>query len=431
MARRPAALGETLLEVRDLKVWFPITEGLIRERHVGDVRAVDGVTFSLNRGETLGLVGESGCGKSTTGRAIVRLYKPTAGSILFDGQDVSGVEGAALRRLRKRFQMIFQDPYASLDPRMTAGATVGEPLDVHEVGTKAERGEKVRDLLSTVGLNPDYGNRYPHEFSGGQRQRIGVARALALDPDLIVADEPISALDVSIQAQVINLLERLQERLGLTYLFIAHDLSVVRHISDRIAVMYLGRIVELAPSRELNQRPLHPYSVALLSAVPIPDPKVERRRRRIILRGDVPSPVNPPTGCHFHTRCWLRERLGNPERCSAEVPVLRELSRGHEVACHFAEDVDGSREQIQSTGRGGASSAEPAGGEEAVRAAAAAAAADPAAVLAAEVRAFEDPLILGDEPLREQRAVPDASIVYDTPIVRESDWLAPRDDGEA
>ena len=352
MPPRDETATGNLLEVRDLKVWFPITEGLIRERHVGDVRAVDGISFKLRRGETLGLVGESGCGKSTTGRAIVRLYKPTGGQIVFDGQDVTEVEGAALRKLRRRFQMIFQDPYASLDPRMTAGATIAEPLDVHGVGTKAERRERVRELLSTVGLNPEYGVRYPHEFSGGQRQRIGVARALALDPDLIIADEPISALDVSIQAQVINLLERLQERLSLTYLFIAHDLSVVRHISDRIAVMYLGRIVELAPARELNERPLHPYAVALLSAVPIPDPKVERRRRRIILRGDVPSPVNPPSGCHFHTRCWLRERLGNPERCSEEVPVLRELATGHEVACHFAEDVDGSPEQIQSTGRG-------------------------------------------------------------------------------
>jgi oligopeptide transport system ATP-binding protein len=343
---------QPLLEVKDLKVWFRITEGMIRERHVGDVRAVDGVTFSLRKGETLGLVGESGCGKSTTGRAIVRLYKPTGGTITFDGQDVTNVEGGELRRLRRRFQMIFQDPYASLDPRMTAGGIIGEPLEVHGVGSKKERRERVRELLATVGLNPDYGVRYPHEFSGGQRQRIGVARALALDPDLIVADEPISALDVSIQAQVINLLERLQGRLGLTYLFIAHDLSVVRHISDRISVMYLGRIVETAASRELNTRPLHPYSVALLSAVPIPDPKVERRRRRIILKGDVPSPVNPPSGCHFHTRCWLRERLGNPERCSAETPLLRELSTGHEVACHFAEDVDGSREQLQSTGRG-------------------------------------------------------------------------------
>ena len=406
VAHHAAWIGETLLEVRDLKVWFPITEGLIRERHVGDVRAVDGVTFSLNRGETLGLVGESGCGKSTTGRAIVRLYKPTAGSILFDGQDVSGVEGAALRRLRRRFQMIFQDPYASLDPRMTAGGTIGEPLDVHEVGTKAERREKVRDLLSTVGLNPEYGNRYPHEFSGGQRQRIGVARALALDPDLIVADEPISALDVSIQAQVINLLERLQERLGLTYLFIAHDLSVVRHISDRIAVMYLGRIVELAPSRELNLRPLHPYSVALLSAVPIPDPKVERRRRRIILRGDVPSPVNPPTGCHFHTRCWLRERLGNPERCSAEIPALRELSTGHEVACHFAEDVDGSPEQIQSTGRGGAGTVPGGPGWNAI----------PGAT-SSDPGAYDDPLI-SDGPQPDVQLIPDSSMLLDLPDTR-------------
>ena len=386
-----AADGTPLLAVRDLKVWFPITEGMLLERHVGDVRAVDGVSFELRRGETLGLVGESGCGKSTTGRAIVRLYKPTEGSILFDGQDISTVDGKELQHLRRRFQMIFQDPYASLNPRMTAGNTVGEPLDVQGVGTKDSRRERVRELLSTVGLNPDYAERYPHEFSGGQRQRIGVARALALDPDLIVADEPISALDVSIQAQVINLLERLQDRLGLTYLFIAHDLSVVRHISDRIAVMYLGRIVELAPSRELNTRPLHPYSVALLSAVPIPDPKVERRRRRIILKGDVPSPVNPPSGCHFHTRCWLRERLGNPEQCSAEIPLLRTLSTGHEVACHFAEEVDGSREQLQATGRGGAE-ALPAGGL-------AAAAAVPVDVAAAPAGAMaDDPSLFVSSP---------------------------------
>jgi oligopeptide/dipeptide ABC transporter ATP-binding protein len=346
-----AGAAAALLRVEDLKVYFPIKEGIVIERHVADVRAVDGVTFQVGRGETLGLVGESGCGKSTTGRAIVRLYDPTAGRILFDGKDVAGVKGGDLRRLRRRMQMIFQDPYASLNPRMTAGGIIGEPLDIHGVGAKGERAERVRDLLATVGLNPDYAVRYPHEFSGGQRQRIGVARALALEPELIVADEPISALDVSIQAQIINLLERLQGRLGLTYLFIAHDLSVVRHISDRIAVMYLGRIVEVARSRELNSRPLHPYAVALLSAVPIPDPVVESRRRRIILRGDVPSPVNPPSGCHFHTRCWLRERLGDPDRCVAEVPVLRELATGHEVACHFAEDVEGSAEQLQATGR--------------------------------------------------------------------------------
>jgi len=345
--------GDELLRVEDLKVHFPIREGLVIERHVGAVKAVDGVSFALRRGETLGLVGESGCGKSTTGRAIIRLNEPTAGRVLFEGTDITSLTKREMTSVRRRMQMIFQDPYASLDPRMTAGGIISEPLEIHGVGSKPERRERVRDLLSIVGMNPDYGDRYPHEFSGGQRQRIGVARALALDPDLIVADEPISALDVSIQAQVINLLERLQERLGLTYLFIAHDLSVVRHISDRIAVMYLGRIVEVAPSRELNQRPLHPYSVALLSAVPIPDPKVERRRRRIILKGDVPSPVNPPSGCHFHTRCWLRERLDNPDRCSSEVPQLRLLSTGHEVSCHFAEEVDGSREQVQATGRGG------------------------------------------------------------------------------
>jgi oligopeptide transport system ATP-binding protein len=254
-------------------------------------------------------------------------------------------------------QMVFQDPYASLNPRMTAGGIVGEPLDIHGIGTTRERRTRVRELLSTVGLNPDFVERYPHEFSGGQRQRIGVARALAVNPDLIVADEPISALDVSIQAQIINLLERLQGQFDLTYLFIAHDLSVVRHISDRIAVMYLGKIVELATSKGLNREPLHPYSVALLSAIPIPDPAVEARRRRIILRGDVPSPAAPPPGCRFHTRCWLRERLGNPTRCVEEDPALREMATGHQVACHFAEDVAGSKEQIQSIGRG--SSSEP------------------------------------------------------------------------
>ncbi len=340
-----------LLRVEDLKVYFPIREGMIIERHVGDIRAVDGISFTLTRGETLGLVGESGCGKSTTGRAIVRLYDPTEGRILFDGVDVAGLAGTPLRKMRRRMQMIFQDPYASLDPRQTAAGTISEPLDIHNVGTPRERRQRVRELLSTVGLNPDYGERYPHEFSGGQRQRIGVARALALEPDLIVADEPISALDVSIQAQIINLLERLQDRLGLTYLFIAHDLSVVRHISDRIAVMYLGRIVELASSRDLNREPLHPYTVALLSAIPIPDPVVEARRRRIILKGDVPSPAAPPSGCRFHTRCWLRDRLGNPERCTTEDPILRSLASGHEVACHFAEEVEGSAEQIQATGR--------------------------------------------------------------------------------
>jgi oligopeptide/dipeptide ABC transporter ATP-binding protein len=349
----PSPVTQPLLRVEGLRMYFPITSGILVSRHVGDVRAVDGVDLAIEKGETVGLVGESGCGKSTVGRTILRLYKPTAGRVVFDGQEITTVEGSALRAVRRRMQMIFQDPYASLNPRMTAAGIVSEPMEIHNFGTGRERRERVRELLATVGLDPDYGDRYPHEFSGGQRQRIGVARALALHPDLIVADEPISALDVSIQAQIINLLEKLQGEFGLTYLFIAHDLSVVRHISDRIAVMYLGRIAEIAGSRDLYERPLHPYTVALLSAVPIPDPAIENRRRRIILTGDVPSPSNPPSGCTFHTRCWLRERLGNPDRCVSEVPVLRELAPKHPVACHFAEEVDGTAEQVQVTGRPG------------------------------------------------------------------------------
>ncbi len=346
----PADGEAPLLEVRQLKVYFPITRGIVVERHVGDVRAVDDVTLTLRRGETLGLVGESGCGKSTLGRAILRLYRPTAGSITFDGQDITTLGGAALRTVRRRMQMIFQDPYASLNPRMTVGGIVGEPLDIHGIGTRNERRLRVEQLFETVGLDPSYAERYPHEFSGGQRQRVGVARALAVNPDLIVADEPVSALDVSIQAQIVNLLERLQAQFRLTYLFIAHDLSVVRHISDRIAVMYLGRIVELAPSRELYDTPRHPYTVALISAVPIPDPAVESKRRRIILKGDVPNPAAPPPGCHFHTRCWLRERLGNPAECVEVEPQLRTVAAGHEVACHFAEQVHGSIEQRRAIG---------------------------------------------------------------------------------
>jgi oligopeptide/dipeptide ABC transporter ATP-binding protein len=346
-----ATTQRPLLELQDLSKFFPISSGILVNHHVGDVRAVDSVSLTLQRGETVGLVGESGCGKSTVGRTIMRLYEPTAGRIIFDGQDITAMKGAELRAIRRRMQMIFQDPYASLNPRMTASGIVSEPMEIHGIGDGHSRRERVEELLATVGLDPSYGDRFPHEFSGGQRQRIGVARALALNPDLIVADEPISALDVSIQAQIINLLEHLQDEFSLSYLFIAHDLSVVRHISDRIAVMYLGRIVELSGSRDLYERPLHPYTVALLSAVPIPDPEIEVRRRRIILAGDVPSPSNPPSGCHFHTRCWLRERLGNPERCVAEKPELRMMSTGHGVSCHFAEEVDGSPEQkLQVTG---------------------------------------------------------------------------------
>ena len=349
-AAMPAGLASAtearpLLEVTDLRMYFPIVKGTLVSRHIGDVKAVDGVSLSIAKGETVGLVGESGCGKSTVGRTILRLYEPTGGKIVIDGRDITHAGGAEMRAVRRRMQMIFQDPYASLNPRMTAAGIVSEPMEIHNVGDSRGRHERVRELLATVGLDPDYGDRFPHEFSGGQRQRIGVARALALNPDLIVADEPISALDVSIQAQIINLLENLQDKLGLTYLFIAHDLSVVRHISDRIAVMYLGRLVEVTTARALYERPLHPYTVALLSAVPIPDPVIENRRQRIILTGDVPSPSDPPPGCHFHTRCWLRARLGNPERCVAEVPELRQMASGHAVSCHFAEEVDGSPEQ--------------------------------------------------------------------------------------
>jgi oligopeptide transport system ATP-binding protein len=333
-----------LLQVRDLKVHFGISQGFLFSRHAGTVRAVDGVTFDISRGETVGLVGESGCGKSTTGRAIVRLNRPTAGSVKLDGQELTELDGAALRRQRRRLQMIFQDPYSSLNPRMTVGAIIREPLDIHGVGTVRERLESARQLLDVVGLPRQATDRYPHQFSGGQRQRVGIARALALNPDLIVADEPISALDVSIQAQILNLLGRLQRDLGLTYLFIAHDLAVVRHFSNRVLVMYLGRIVESASSVEIYRRPLHPYTIALLSAVPVPDPAAEAKRRRIVLKGDVPSPAAPPSGCAFHTRCWLRERLGNPRECTAVEPLLRALGDGHAVACHFAEQRGAFRE---------------------------------------------------------------------------------------
>ncbi len=325
---------ETLAQVRGLVKHFPITRGTIRKRVVGQIRAVDGVSFDLYRGETLGLVGETGSGKTTVGRTMLRLYEPTAGEVIFDGVDLMTMKGKDLDRMRRRISMIFQDPFASLNPRMTIGSIVGEPLIVHKVGNKKERQARVQQLLELVGLNPQFVNRYPHEFSGGQQQRIGIARALALDPELVICDEPISSLDVSIQAQIVNLLDRLQDELGLTYLFIAHDLSMVRHISDRIAVMYLGKIVELADRDSIYGNPLHPYTQALMSAVPIPDPDLLETRERIILKGDIPSPANPPTGCNFHTRC----PVAREERCPIEEPELRELRPGHWVACHYAED---------------------------------------------------------------------------------------------
>ena len=327
-----AAERAPLVEVRNLKKYFPVTRGLIIQRHVGDIKAVDDVSFNIYSGETLGLVGESGSGKTTVGRTMLRLYEPTAGQVVFDGTDLMSIRGGELRSMRRRMQMIFQDPYASLNPRMTVGSIVGEPLEVHRVAAGKEMRERVQELLRLVGLNPYFVNRYPHAFSGGQRQRIGIARALALNPDLIICDEPISSLDVSIQAQVVNLLEDLQDQLGLTYLFIAHDLSMVRHISDRMAVMYLGKIVELADRNEIYLNPLHPYTQALMSAVPVPDPEVEEKRQRVILEGDLPSPAHPPVGCNFSTRCPVVM-----DTCLEVEPEFIEVSPAHFSACHLVE----------------------------------------------------------------------------------------------
>jgi len=318
-----------ILQVNNLKMYFPVNSRGIIPRHVADVKAVDDITFNVKAGETLGIVGESGCGKTTVGRSVMQVYDLTGGEVIFEGQDISKLKAKEMRQMRQRMQMIFQDPYSSLNPRMTAGSIIGEPIKIHNMSkTKAEYAEQVEELLRVVGLNPYMRDRYPHEFSGGQRQRIGIARALAVRPSLIIADEPVSALDVSIQAQVINLMQDLQEQFSLTYMFIAHDLSVVRHISDRIAVMYLGKIVEIATRDELYENPLHPYTKALLSAVPIPDPVVERSRERIVLEGDVPSPIAPPSGCRFHTRCPIAI-----DQCSEEDPEFRNVGNDHWVAC--------------------------------------------------------------------------------------------------
>jgi oligopeptide transport system ATP-binding protein len=330
-------MSEVVLETRNLVKHFPLTQGIVFKRKVGAVRAVDGVNLELRRGETLGIVGESGCGKSTLAKLLVGLEKPSAGSIVVRGKDMSKVSGAELRRARRNLQLVMQDPYTSLNPRMTVGDIVGEPFDIHpEVAPRGERRKRVQELIDLVGLNPDHINRYPHQFSGGQRQRIGIARALALRPEIILCDEPVSALDVSIQAQVINLLELLQGELGLSYIFIAHDLSVVRHIADRVGVMYLGKIVEIGSDVEIYDHPTHPYTQALLSAVPVPDPTLRGHRDQIVLEGDVPSPANPPSGCRFRTRCWKAQEI-----CAEQEPPLVERERSaHPSACHFAEERD-------------------------------------------------------------------------------------------
>ncbi len=330
-----AVASKTLLEVRDLKMYFPLTRGIVFQRVVGYVRAVDGISFSIERGQTLGLVGESGSGKTTIGRTIVRLYKPTGGQILFDNVDLASLRGEHLRQVRQRVQMVFQDPFASLNPRFTIGSLIAEPMYIYRVASHKEIRERTAELLSVVGLRAEYIDRYPHEFSGGQRQRIAVARALAINPELVIADEPVSALDVSIRAQVLNLLQNLQQQFNLTYLFVSHDLSVVRHVADRIAVMYLGKIVEMPDRDELYSAPKHPYTRALLSAVPIPDPQIEKRRQRVILSGDLPSPINIPSGCRFHTRCPMAQDICREVEPAYEAKEGRE----HYAACHFSEKV--------------------------------------------------------------------------------------------
>jgi oligopeptide transport system ATP-binding protein len=330
------ATDEVILDVQELVKYFPLTLGIVFKKHVGDVKAVDGVSFQLHRGETLGLVGESGCGKSTVAKVLMGLEEPTSGKAIYDGKDIFTLKGREQRKLRRQIQLVMQDPYSSLNPRMTVADIVGEPFEIHpEVAPKGDRERKVQELLEVVGLNPEHINRYPHQFSGGQRQRIGIARALALRPEIIVCDEPVSALDVSIQAQVMNLLEGLQEDFGLSYIFIAHDLSVVRHLSDRVAVMYLGKIMEIGTDLDIYDHPTHPYTQALLSAVPVPDPSVRGHRTVIRLEGDVPSPANPPSGCRFRTRCWKAQ-----EKCAVEVPALipRTYTNAHPSACHFAEE---------------------------------------------------------------------------------------------
>jgi oligopeptide/dipeptide ABC transporter ATP-binding protein len=331
-----------VLEVDEVSVRFDLTRGVVRRSVVGTVNAVDRVSLAVGDGETLALVGESGSGKTTLGRAIVGLYRPSAGAIRFRGADVTSLDRDEAKRAQANLQMVFQDPYASLNPRWRVAKSIEEPLRIHRIGSRASRHRKVVELLDTVGLSEAMGDRFPHELSGGQRQRVGLARALALEPAVVVADEPVSALDVSIQAQILNLLQQLQREFGLAYLFIAHDLSVVEHIGDRVAVMYLGKIVELAASEDLFRQPMHPYTVSLLSAIPVPDPAVEKRRERIVLRGEPPSPASPPTGCRFHPRCWLREELGNPVRCEEEEPVLQG-GAGHTVACHFTEELEARR----------------------------------------------------------------------------------------